>query len=101
MDKETRGKMVEEWGLAGFSQEEQDEFIDKIGQALYQSVVMRATDEMSDEQQDIFETFLEQAGEKADLFTVLDYLHTNVQGFDDMLAEETEKLKKELLAAAA
>ena len=101
MDKETREKMVEEWGLAGFSEKEQDDFIDKIGQALYQSVVMRATDEMTDEEQEVFETFLEQAGEKADLFTVLDYLHQNVQGFDDMLAEETEKLKKEVLTPAA
>ncbi len=101
MDKETREKMVAEWGLGAFTPEQQDEFIDKIGQALYQSVVMRATDEMSDEEQEVFETFLEQAGDKADLFTVLDYLHQNVTGFDEMLAEETEKLKKELLNPAA
>lgn len=96
MEQDNKQRMIEEWGLGKFSPEEQDAFIDKIGQALYQSVALRATDEMSEEQQDAFEAFLAQAGDKVDVPAVLEYLSTNVPGFDQLLVEETAKLKAEL-----
>ena len=63
---------------------------------LYQSVAMRATDEMSEEEQNAFEAFLEKEGDKADMFVVLQYLTEHVAEFQTLVAEETEKLKKEL-----
>lgn len=99
MEPDQKQRMIEEWGLGQFSPEEQDAYIDKIGQALYQSVAMRATDEMSEDEQTAFEAFLAQAGDKADMFMVLEYLTAHVQDFDQLLADETAKLKKELFVS--
>ncbi len=101
MEQDNRQQMIEQWGLGQFSPEEQDEFIDKIGQALYQSLVLRAADEMSEEEQTALDTFLAEKGDQADVATVLEYLSSHMTGFDQMLVEETAKLKKELITPTA
>lgn len=99
MEPDQKQRMIAEWGLGQFSPEEQDVYIDKIGQALYQSVVLRASDTMSEAEQDALDAYLQQMGVQATAATLLEYLSTHLTGFDQVLAEETAKLKTELTSA--
>ena len=98
MEQDEKQRMVQEWGLEKMSPAEQNSFIDRIGQTLYHAVAMRATEEMSEEDQNTFEAFLAKEGDEVDMLTVLEYLKTHVAAFDQLVAEETAKLKEELSA---
>ena len=93
MDTNYKEQMIRDWGLADFPQEEQDQYIDRIGQALYKSIVMRATDTLNEKGKDAFDVFLDAVTTEGDMFTVLDYLNTHVPTFEQIRQEETAKLK--------
>ncbi len=88
--------MIEQWGLSAVSPAEQDEYIDRIGKLLYQAVILRVTEDMTDEDKDALDTFMSQNPE-ADAVQILDFLSTRIPDFSQILGEETAKLK-ELIA---
>jgi hypothetical protein len=94
---EMRETMVSEWGLQGLSAEEQDTAIDKIGSILYQSILLRAAEVMDDATAAEFESYTASKGADMDAATALDWMRERVPGFDQIMAEETKKLKEKVL----
>lgn len=93
-----RDQMVREWGLQDFSPQEQDEYIAKIGEVLYQSIALRATEQLDDAQLAELDAMAVQKGEAMDAAQALDWLRVKVPNFDAIAAEESSKLKERILA---
>ncbi len=95
---ELREQMIQEWGLQGFASEEQDAYIDKIGEVLYQSTVLRATEALDETQSAELDAYMAEKGDGFSAAEALDWLRSRVPGFDQIAAEETAKLKERIVA---
>ena len=70
--------------------EEQEEFIIRTGAVIYQNVLMRAMETMSEKDQDDFEKILDNNGSPQEIFG---FLKDKVPDFEKIIAEEAEKFK--------
>jgi len=97
MDTEnTKEMMIKEWGLQNLPEETRDSFIERIGKLLYQAIILRAVDEMPEQDKKMLDTFMRTHAE-ADAASILDFLSTRIPNFAQLVTEENAKLK-ELLA---
>ncbi len=92
MDENFKKKIVEDFGLANMDTEEQERMIEKIGNLLFESVVERSVDLMSEETINEFDDAISNAG--GDYQKVISFLKTNVTGFDKVVSEEMARLKR-------
>lgn len=87
--------IVKELGLEALSEDKQVEILEKIGQIIFQSVLIRVMDIMSEEDKDEFDELL---GVKADdTEAVLGFLQGKVPNLDEIVKEEVIKFKTETL----
>jgi hypothetical protein len=85
-------KNIEEvLGIEGLSQEEQEDIVTRIGALIYQNVLMRALDKMSEEDQDEFEKILDKDATSEEIFS---FLEEKVDNFKDIINEESLKFRK-------
>ncbi len=92
MDENFKKKIAEDFGLANMDTEEQERMIEKIGNLLFESVVERSVDLMSEETMNEFDNAISNAG--SDYQKVIAFLKTNVTGFDKVVSEEMARLKR-------
>ncbi len=83
-------------GLGGLPVEEKNKLLQMIYERLEMNVGMRLAEKMTDQQLDEFEGFID----KNDEAGALHWLETNFPNYKDVVAEELEKLKKEVGQAA-
>ena len=88
-------KFLEEVGLGSLQAAEKQELLARLHATLEMRVGMRLTDGMSDAQLDEFEALIN----KQDQAATAQWLATNVPNYQQLVAEELEKLKTELQAA--
>ncbi|MBU0612003.1 hypothetical protein KKA39_03140 [Patescibacteria group bacterium] len=70
--------------------EEREEFIIRVGSVIYQNVLMRALETMSDKDQNGFERILDNNGSPQEIFG---FLKEKVKDFEKIITEEAEKFK--------
>ena len=90
--------MIEELGLAALPPEMQEEITLKLGTLIYQAILIRALEVMTDEQKTALEKELETKGDDA----LFPFLQKAVPNFNDIINEQTAKVKQdsvEFLAA--
>jgi hypothetical protein len=87
--------LVKEWGLSRLSEEKQGEMYERIGKLIYQAVLVRALDILSETQQTEFDLLLEE--EAVTPNEILAFLASKIESFDTILAEERDKIREEIL----
>jgi hypothetical protein len=70
--------------------EEREEFIIRTGAVIYQNVLLRVMETMSEKDQDEFEKILDKNGDPQKIFS---FLKEKVKDFEKIIAEEAEKFK--------
>ncbi|MDQ5948985.1 MAG: hypothetical protein QG589_110 [Patescibacteria group bacterium] len=88
-------EIITEWGLQSLPEQKQIEIVDRIGHMLYQAVLVRSLDILSDEEQEEFDVLLDNDGTTPQ--DVLVFLHSKIPTFQLLVAEEKDKLKDELM----
>lgn len=83
-------------GLGGLPVDEKNRLLQMIYERLEMNVGMRLAEKMTDAQLDEFESFIDRNDEAA----ALKWLESNFPNYKDVVAEELEKLKVEVQAAA-
>lgn len=88
--------LLEELGLGSLPAEEKNRMLTHIYETLEMRVGMKLAEQMSNEQLDEFEGFID----KNDEAGALKWLEANFPGYKQVVAEELEKLKAEVKASA-
>ena len=86
------GTLLAQLGLGQLPKAEQDKLLRQIYETLETRVGMRLAQNMTDEQLDEFEGFIDTNDEKS----ALTWLETNFPNYPKVVAEELEKLKSEI-----
>lgn len=89
-------KFLEDLGLGALPAEEKKKMLDHIYETLEMRVGMQLASGMSDAQLDEFEAFINKQDEEG----ALRWLETNFPNYKQVVADELEKLKAEIKAAA-
>ena len=92
MDGNFKKKIAEDFGLTTMPEEEQEKFIEKIGNMLFESVIERSVDVMDEKAMSDFDEILSSAGE--DYQKVISFLRDRVPGFKEIVSEEMARLKR-------
>ncbi|MCX6779362.1 MAG: hypothetical protein NTU97_03975 [Candidatus Magasanikbacteria bacterium] len=82
-----------EIGLDKMPPEEQQETLKKIGDIIFQRVMMRMIEELSEEAKTELDKLLEE--KKNDPEVMLTFLRSKISNFDDLVMEEVVGFKKE------
>lgn len=87
-------EIIEEWGLAALPEEKQAEIVDRVGKMMYQMVLQRALDILTEEEQTELDQLLDKEGTTPE--TILQFLQSKIPTFEQVVAEERGKLKQDL-----
>lgn len=88
--------LLEELGLGSLPADEKNRMLAHIYETLEMRVGMKLAEQMTNEQLDEFEGFIDRNDEPG----ALKWLETNFPNYKDVVAEQLEKLKGEVKAAA-
>ncbi len=91
-------EILEEWGLSSLDEQKQIEIIDRIGRMLYQALLVRSLDILSDKEQTEFDLLLDEDGTTPE--HVLAFLNSKIPTFEQLVIEERHKLRDDLLIPA-
>jgi hypothetical protein len=94
MDNMISKDMVGEWGLQNLPPEKQAEMVERIGKMMYQMILDRALDILTDEEQKDFDVLLDKEGTTPE--NILQFLASKISTFEQIVTEERLKLKKDL-----
>ncbi len=78
-------------GLDNLPEEEQVELYSRIGGVIFQGVLIRAIESMSDEEQDKLDAFLGEHPEDPE--ALMGYLQEHVQNFESLVEDEVSRFK--------
>lgn len=87
--------IVSEWGLGDLPQEEQIDMVDRIGRLIYQAILVRSLDILSEIEQDEFDLLLNEDATTPE--DVVLFLERKIPTFTLLLKEEVAKLKADIL----
>jgi hypothetical protein len=79
-------------GIDKLSKEKQQEAMERLGTIVWQEVVLRCIDEMSDPDKESFEKLM---GENPTPDKVFEFMSMRVKNIDNIIAEEAESLRAE------
>ncbi len=92
-------EMITEWGLQNLPEMKQVEMVDRIGRLLYQAVMVRSLDILSEKEQTELDLLLDE--DTTTPQDVLKFLASKIPTFEQMRQEEVAKLKEDLLVPVA
>jgi pheromone shutdown protein TraB len=87
--------IIKEWGLSSLSHEKQLEMVERIGKILYQAVLVKSLDILSEDEQSEFDSLLDEDTTTPE--EVIVFLHSKIPTFNQLLDEERKALKEDLL----
>lgn len=87
--------IISEWGLAELPQEEQIDMVDRIGRLIYQALLVRSLDILSEVEQEEFDLLLDEDTTTPE--EVVLFLERKIPTFKLLLKEEVNKLKSDIL----
>lgn len=88
-------EITKEWDLASIPEEKREEAINRIGRILYQAVLVRTLDILSDGEQDELDELMN--NNTTTPKDVMLFLKSKIPTFDALLREERDLLKEEIL----
>jgi len=90
--------IIKEWGLESMPLEKQVDIVDRIGKMIYQAVLVRALDILSEKEQEEFDQILDK--DTSTPQEVLAFLQSKIPTFEQLVMEERQNLKRDLLIPA-
>lgn len=87
--------IVSEWGLGELPLEEQIDTVDRIGRLIYQALLVRSLDILSEVEQTEFDLLLDEDTTTPE--EVVLFLERKIPTFKLLLKEEVNKLKSDIL----
>lgn len=87
--------IVSEWGLGELPLEEQIDMVDRIGRLIYQALLVRSLDILSEVEQTEFDLLLDEDTTTPE--EVVLFLERKIPTFKLLLKEEVNKLKSDIL----
>jgi hypothetical protein len=87
-------KIGDEFGLSTLPPEKQEELLARIGGIIYQAVLMRVLSQMTEIEQDEFDSLLEKGAEPDEIFS---FLKEKVPSVETIIKEESDAFKKETI----
>ncbi len=87
--------IIAEWGLTELPQEEQIDMVDRIGRLIYQALLVRSLDILSEVEQEEFDHLLDEDATTPE--EVVLFLERKIPTFKMLLKEEVNKLKVDIL----
>ncbi|MBA3733500.1 hypothetical protein H0W91_03975 [Patescibacteria group bacterium] len=95
MNSTLSADIIKEWGLGALPSEKQVDMVDRIGRILYQAILVKALDILSDKEQTEFDLILDEDNTTPD--DVLKFLATKIPTLEQLITEERKSLKEDLL----
>ena len=86
-----QNNLIAELGLDALPAETQEEIMLKLGTVIYQGILIRAMEVLTDEQKDVLEKKLEAEGDEA----LFPFLQKTIPDFDALVEAEVAKIKKD------
>ena len=87
--------IIKEWELESMPPTEQEEMVEHIGRILYQAILVKSLDILSDKEQDELDALLDK--DETTPQTVLIFLESKIPTFQDLLKEEKGNIKRDLM----
>lgn len=84
--------IIAEWGLENFPPEKQIEMVDKIGDLVYQSILLKAVDMLDEVGQAEFDALVD--GPDVDATKVLAFFGTKIPDFNALIDNEVKMIKE-------
>ena len=88
-------EIIKEWELEGLPKDKQMEMADRIGKMMYQALLVRALDILSEKEQEEFDALLDEDGTTPQ--DVMKFLASKIPTFDRLVEDEKSQLKQILL----
>lgn len=88
-------EITKEWGLDSLPSEKREETVSRIGRILYQAILVRTLDILSDSEQDELDDLMNKNTTTPK--DVLLFLKSKIPTFEDLLREERDNLKDQIL----
>ena len=85
--------IIKDFGLDTLQENEQKEALLSIGRIIFQSVLMRVTEELDDKGKDEFEKLLSEKSDDED--AIMNFLRSKVSNLDEIVNGEIAKFKQE------
>lgn len=95
MNKTIQNKIINELGLDKLPEEEREEAILTAGRIIFQSVLIRVMEELSEEERENFKKII--AEEPQNEEKVANFLQSNIPDLDKIVAQEVLNFKQETL----
>lgn len=90
-------EIIQEWGLGSLPEMKQIEMVDRIGRLIYQALLVRSLDILSEKEQTELDLLLEEDTTTPE--DVLGFLSSKIPTFNQLRVEEIEKLKEDLFVS--
>ena len=90
-----KNDVLAQLGLGNISDEKKAEIISKISELAQKRIILRVTEEMSEDQRENFEKFLEAEEDPA---KIENYIRENIPNIDSIIEEEMSLLKNDVLS---
>jgi len=87
--------IINEWGLGSLSPEKQAEIVERLGKMMYQAILVRSLDILSEVEQTEFDLLLDEDTTTPE--DILGFLKGKIPTFDQLIEEEKNSLKQDLL----
>jgi hypothetical protein len=91
MDPKLRQTIIDNLGIASLPVAQQDQMIERIGKLIFQGTLMRALQDMTEQDQKELETLLKTPNEAA----LMGFLKAKVPNLEEIVKEEAERFKQE------
>ncbi len=87
--------IIKEWGLGTLPNDKQLEMVERIGRIIYQAVLVRSLDILSEKDQNEFDDLLDQDTTTPD--DVLAFLQRKIPTFEQIMLEERRNIREDLM----
>ncbi len=90
--------IIKEWGLGALPPEKQLEMVERIGRIIYQAILVKSLDILSEKEQLEFDLLLDEDTTTPD--DVLSFLQKKIPTFEQLVLDERKSLKEDILLPA-
>ena len=93
MDDILKENIIKSLGIDALPQEQQEEALAKIGNMIFQGVLMKVMENMAEADRDEFEKLLSEKNNEPE--AILNFLRSKIANLDEIVNEEIIKFKQE------
>ncbi len=87
--------IIKEWGITHLSEDEKDAFIERTSTTLFQAILVRALDILSEKEEEELDYLLDKDTTKTQ--DILLFLQSKIPTFEMLVEEERQKIKDDTL----